>query len=52
VGQIESSSEQSENDESSVSFESPPNPYRQPEMEQFSGPKDEDYIPEKEVYEY
>jgi hypothetical protein len=52
VGRIESGNEESENDGSLDSYESPPNPYPQPKRKWFSGPMDEDYIPEEEVYEH
>jgi hypothetical protein len=52
VGRIESSNEESENDRSLGSYESPPNTCPQPKMKRCSSPQDEDYVPEEEVYEH
>jgi hypothetical protein len=52
VGRIESGNEESENDGSLGSYESPPDPYPQPKRKRSSDPLDEDYVAEKEVYEH
>jgi hypothetical protein len=52
VAQFVSDNEESEqNDESLGSYESPSDPCPSIKRRQFSGPQDEDYIPE-EVYEH
>jgi hypothetical protein len=50
VSRIESCNEESENDGSSDSYESPPDPFSQPKIKRSSGPRDEDYVPKEEVY--
>jgi hypothetical protein len=52
VGQIESGNEESENDGSSGSYESPPDPYPQLKRKRSSSPQDEDYVPEEVVYKH
>jgi hypothetical protein len=53
VGQVVSGNEESENNDGSLgSYESPSNPCPSVKRKQFSGPRDEDYIPEEEVYKH
>jgi hypothetical protein len=52
VGRVVSSNEESENDKSSSSYESPSDPCPSPKRKRSSGPQDEDYVPEEEVYEH
>jgi hypothetical protein len=52
VGQVVSTNEESENDGSSGSYESPSNPCSLVKRKRSSGPQDEDYVPEEEVYEH
>jgi hypothetical protein len=52
VGQIESGNEESENDGSSGSYESLPDPYPQLKRKRSSSPQDEDYVPEEVVYKH
>jgi hypothetical protein len=52
VGQDVSGNEESEIDGSLGSYESPSDPYPSVKRERSYGPQDEDYIPEKEVYEH
>jgi hypothetical protein len=52
VGQIESDNEESENDGSSDSYESPPDPYHQAKRKRSSSSQNKDYVPKEEVYEH
>jgi hypothetical protein len=53
VAQVVSDNEESEkNDESSGSYESPSDPCPLVKRKRSSGPQDEDYVPEEEVYEH
>jgi hypothetical protein len=52
LGWVVSSNEESENDGSVGSYESPSNPCSSPKRKQSSGPQDEDYIPQEDVYEH
>jgi hypothetical protein len=52
VGQVVSTNEESENDGSSGSYESPSDPCPLVKRKRSSGPQDEDYVPEEEVYEH
>jgi hypothetical protein len=52
VGQIVSSNEESENDGSLISYKSPSDPCPSVKRKRSSGPRDEDYVPEEEVYEH
>jgi hypothetical protein len=49
VGRVVSSNEESENDESSGSYESPSDPCQSFKRKRSSGPQDEDDVPEEEV---
>jgi hypothetical protein len=52
-GQVVSSNEESEqNDGSSGSYESPSDSCPSVKRKRSSGPPDEDYVPEEEVYEH
>jgi hypothetical protein len=52
VGRVVSSNDESENDESSVLYESPSDPCPPVKRKQSSGPQDEDYVQQEEVYEH
>jgi hypothetical protein len=52
VGRVVYSNEDSENNESLGSYESPSDPCPSPKRKQSSGPQYEDYIPEEEVYKH
>jgi hypothetical protein len=53
VAQVVSDNEESkQNDESSGLFESPSDPCLLVKRKRSSGPQDEDYVPEEEVYEH
>jgi hypothetical protein len=53
VAQVVSNNKESEqNDGSLGSYESPSNPCPSVKRKRSSGPLDEDYIPEEEVYEH
>jgi hypothetical protein len=52
VGRVVCSNEESENDGSSGSYESPSDPCLSVKRKRSSGPQDEDYVLEEEVYEY
>jgi hypothetical protein len=52
VGQVVSTNEESENDGSSGSYESPSDPCSLVKRKRSSSPQDEDYVPEEEVYEH
>jgi hypothetical protein len=52
IDQIESGNEESENDGSLGSFESPPDAYPPPKRKRSSGLQDEEYVLEEEVYEH
>jgi hypothetical protein len=52
VGRVVSSDEESENDGSSVSHESPSDPCPSVKRKQSSDPQDEDYVLKEEVYEH
>jgi hypothetical protein len=52
MGQIKFANEESENDRSLDSCESPPDPYPQRKRKQSSAPHDKDYIPKEEVYKH
>jgi hypothetical protein len=52
VGQVVSDNEESKNDASLGSYESPSDPCPSVKRKRSSGPQDEDYVPEEEVYEH
>jgi hypothetical protein len=52
VGQVVSSNEESKNDRSLGSYESPSDPCLLIKWKQSSGPPDLDYVPKEEVYEH
>jgi hypothetical protein len=52
VGQVVSSNEESENDRSLDSYESPSDPCPSVKRKRSSDPHDKDYIIEEEVYEH
>jgi hypothetical protein len=52
VGQVVSSNEESENDRSLDSYESPSDPCPLVKRKRSSDPHDKDYIIEEEVYEH
>jgi hypothetical protein len=53
VGQVMSGNEESENNNRSLDlYESPSDPCPSVKRKCSSGPQDEDYIPEEEVYEH
>jgi hypothetical protein len=52
VSQVMSGNEESENDRSLDSYESPSDPCLSVKRKRSSGPQDEDYVPKEEVYEY
>jgi hypothetical protein len=52
MDQIAFGNKESENDGSLGSFESPPDAYPQPKRKWSSGPQDEEYVLEEEVYEH
>jgi hypothetical protein len=53
VGQVVSGNEESENNDRSLgSYESPSDPCPSVKRKRSSGPQDEDYVPEEEVYEH
>jgi hypothetical protein len=47
-----SGNEESENDGNLGSYESPSDPCSSVKRERYSGPHDEDHVPEDEVYEH
>jgi hypothetical protein len=52
MGQVVSDNEESKNDASLGSYESPSDPCLSVKRKRSSGPQDEDYVPEEEVYEH
>jgi hypothetical protein len=52
VGQVVSGNEESLNNGSFGSYESPSNPCPSVKRKRSSGPQDEDYLPEEEIYEH
>jgi hypothetical protein len=52
VGRVVSTNEESENDRSLGSYESPSDPCPSVKRKRSYGPQDEDYLPEEEVYEH
>jgi hypothetical protein len=52
VSQVMSGNEESENDRSLDSYESPSDPCLSVKRKRSSGPQDEDYVPKEEVYKY
>jgi hypothetical protein len=52
VGRVVSANEESENDKSLGSYESPSDPCPSVKRMRSCGPQDEDYLPEEEVYEH
>jgi hypothetical protein len=53
VGQVVSDTEESKNNDGSLgSYESPSYPCPSGKRKRSSGPRDEDYVPEEEVYEH
>jgi hypothetical protein len=52
VGWVVSTNKGNENDISSSSYESPSDPSLSVKMKRSSGPQDEDYISEEDVYEH
>jgi hypothetical protein len=52
VGQVSNNEESEQNDEILGSYESPSDPCPWLKRKWSSGPQDEDYIPEEEVYEH
>jgi hypothetical protein len=52
VGQVVSGNEESENDGSLGSYESPSDPRLSVKRKRSSGPQDKDYVPKEEVYEH
>jgi hypothetical protein len=52
VGRVVSSNEESENDKSLGSYESPSDPCLLIKRKRSSSPHDKDYVPEEEIYEY
>jgi hypothetical protein len=52
MGRVVSTNEESENDKSLGSYESPSDPCPLVKRRRSSCPQDEDYVPEEEVYEH
>jgi hypothetical protein len=52
VGQVVSDNEESKNDTSLGSYESPSDPCPSVKRKRSSGPQDEDYVSEEDVYEH
>jgi hypothetical protein len=53
VGQVMSGNKESENNDRSLgSYESPSDPYPLVKRKRSSGPQDDDYVAEEEVYEH
>ncbi len=52
MGQVVSGNEESENDGNLGSYESPSDPCSSVKRKRSSGPLDEDYVIEEEVYEH
>jgi hypothetical protein len=52
VGQVVSTNEESKNDGSSGLYKSPSDPRPSVKRKRSSGPQDEDYVLEEEVYEH
>jgi hypothetical protein len=52
VAWIESGNEESKNERSLGSYESPFDPHPPPKRQRSFGPKDEDYVSEEEVYKH
>jgi hypothetical protein len=52
VAPVESGNDGSKNEESLDLYESPSTPYPQCKRQQSSGPQDEDFVSEEEVYDH